>query len=212
MKKEALGKKSAGRKIWEFLWNSDSIWSWIADLILLWIIIKFLLFPGLALLTAAAMPSVIIETGSMQHQANCGATGAARLGFDSWWGNHEQTYSGYNISKSVFLEFKSYKGMSIGDIIILNGRNKDKLEVGDVIVYDAGESKPIIHRIVAKHQDSSGVYYETYGDNNCGQFGFEKSVTPKQIIGKASARIPKVGMVKIWAVNGLNFILKPFRK
>lgn len=211
MKKEALREKSAGRKIWDFLWNSDSIWSWLVDLIILWVIIKFVLFPLAALITASALPSVIIESGSMQHQANCGNTGAEKLGFDQWWGNHETTYSGYNISKSEFLNFKYYKGMNIGDIIFLNGRNKDELKPGDIIIYNAGEAKPIIHRIVQVYNQSGIVYYETYGDNNCGQFPFEKAVSQEQIIGKAAARVPWLGLVKIATVKFISFISSPFR-
>jgi len=211
MKKEDLRKKSAGRKIWDFLWNSDSIWSWLADLIILWIIIKCVLFPLAALISASALPSVIIETGSMQHQSVCGNAGAVRLGFDDWWGNHENTYSGYNISKSEFLGFKFSKGMNIGDIILLSGRNKDNLKPGDVIIYNAGEAKPIIHRIVQVYNQSGTIYYETYGDNNCGQFQFEKAVKQEQIIGKASARIPLLGLVKIATVKFINIISSPFR-
>jgi signal peptidase I len=209
--KKEVKQKSFFGKLWYFLWKSDSIWSWIADLILLWIIIKLILFPFFGLLTGAAMPSVIIETGSMQHQANCGSAGAIRLGFDDWWENHKQTYAGYNISKDVFLDFKYHKGTDIGDIIILNGRGKDKLNVGDIIVYNAGEPKPIIHRVISVNEVNGKQVYETYGDNNCGQFSFEKSISQEQIIGKAVFRIPKVGWAKIWVVNGANFILKSLK-
>ncbi|MFB6180997.1 MAG: hypothetical protein ABEJ93_03905 [Candidatus Nanohalobium sp.] len=61
---------------------------------------------------------------------------------------------------------------------------------------------PVVHRVIRKENSS----LETKGINNPGQFDFEKDVRPDQVYGKVFFVIPRVGLLKIGAMDlaGLN--------
>ena len=56
------------KKSWKWIWNSDSIWSWIVALIVIFIIIKFIFFPTLSLIFGTSLPLAGVESSSMDHQ------------------------------------------------------------------------------------------------------------------------------------------------
>ncbi len=58
---------------------------------------------------------------------------------------------------------------------------------------------PIVHRVVEKRDDS----LETLGDNNPQQIEFERNIRPDQIQGTVFLRIPRIGLVKILAMDFL---------
>lgn len=60
---------------------------------------------------------------------------------------------------------------------------------------------PVVHRVVQK--DSSGV--ETLGDNNPSQLEFEENVRPDQIHGTVFFRVPRIGLVKILAMDFVGY-------
>jgi hypothetical protein len=41
--------KSFFGKLWHFIWNEDSIESWLINIVLAFVIIKFIVYPGLGL-------------------------------------------------------------------------------------------------------------------------------------------------------------------
>ena len=181
-------KKSAFGKAWHFIWESNSIWSWIFDFILAFIFIKFILFPLLSLTFSASLPMVIVESKSMIHQGD----------FDEWWTGFGDWYGQNNISKEQFKTFSFTDGINKGDIIVVQG--KESYDIGDIIVFKVAVQKtPIIHRVVFK----DGTY-STKGDNNQYQLSYEKDTNKEQIVGKAIARIPWLGWIKLIAVNPLN--------
>jgi signal peptidase I len=93
-----------------------------------------------------------------------------------------------------------YPHYDVGDVILVQGQEFESIEEGDIAVYESGEpsqSIPVIHRVVVKNQD----YLETRGDNNQGQLEFEERVEPEQIYGTAVASVPKIGMVKLIAMD-----------
>lgn len=61
---------------------------------------------------------------------------------------------------------------------------------------------PIVHRV----QRKTSEYVETLGDNNPRQIEFENSIQPDQIRGKVVFEIPRVGVIKVLAMDlaGLN--------
>lgn len=181
-KKEVNKKPNSIRKTWNFIWESNSIWSWIVDLILLYILVKFILFPAVGLIAGSSMPSVIVESESMVHAGN----------FNEWWDNFGSWYEEHNITKQEIARWPFLDGIDKGDIIVVYGRNRESFKAGDVIVFDAGQAKPIIHRIIGISDIIS-----TKGDNNADQLTVEKSVPYDKIIGKAIFRIPKVGWAKL---------------
>lgn len=94
-----------------------------------------------------------------------------------------------------------------GDLLFLDN-NQLSLSVGDIVVFKiAGRDIPIVHRIlrIHQHRNATGdeaVEFLTKGDNNQvddrnlyapGQLWLHRS----EIVGKARAAVPYVGMVTI---------------
>ena len=68
---------SKWKSVWYFIWEDNSLLSWAVNVILAFVIIKFLLYPGLGFIFATTHPIVAVVSGSMEHQGS----------FDSWWGS-----------------------------------------------------------------------------------------------------------------------------
>ncbi|MBW3003430.1 signal peptidase I [Candidatus Woesearchaeota archaeon] len=195
-------------KIWYFIWEEDSVWSWVVNIILAFVIIKFLVYPGLGLALGTQHPIVAVVSGSMEHDGS----------FDEWWASpamcdnlrcsQEDWYSNAGISKDEFREFHFRNGFNIGDIIVLRGKEPKDLNVGDVLVFDINKPVPIIHRTVDIWQENEDYYFATKGDHNADTIDqiTEDRINEKQIIGKAWFRIPWLGYVKIWFVKGLQLV------
>jgi len=128
--------------------------------------------------------------------------------FDDWWSQHEDFYLQRDITRSEFQEYPYSNGFNKGDIMILLGSNPEKLERGDVLVFWSGKPYPIIHRIVAIDLNpvNGDRVFQTKGDFNRDQVRQppildETNIGEEQVLGRAVARIPFLGYVKIWAVG-----------
>ena len=202
-------KKSVWKKIWDFLWKSDSIWSWLADLVLIFLIVKFILFPVFSLALSTSLPFVIIESGSLEHRIIdyntkspniCGLVfeKTETLDLDRYWQLCGDWYGDRDITKKEFENWSYPNGLNKGDIIVVHGlKNYDYIE-GDIIIFKVAEqTTPIIHRIIdVKVQDDEKIF-STKGDHNSGQLPYEHEIKEEQLIGKAIIRIPKIGWVKL---------------
>lgn len=96
-----------------------------------------------------------------------------------------------------------YPNLHVGDILIVQGQSFDEIDEGEVIVYRTDESEvPVVHRVIQKYDG----YLETKGDNNPSQLDFEKRVEPQQIHGEVLFSIPRIGGLKLLAMDvaGLN--------
>ena len=69
----------------------------------------------------------------------------------------------------------------------------------------SGMDIPVVHRVVQKEETS----LETKGDNNPEQLDFEKDIRPEQIHGKVFFRIPKIGAVKLIAMDVVGLTGQP---
>ncbi|HLC97150.1 MAG TPA: signal peptidase I [Candidatus Nanoarchaeia archaeon] len=193
------------KRIWHFIWDDDSIWSWIVNIILAFILIKFLVYPGLGLILSTSHPVVAVVSSSMEHSAQ----------FDEWWGENGAWYSTINMSKEDFSSYSFANGFNKGDIMILQGRNPADIEVGEVLVFISSRTNPkpdpIIHRVVKKWEENGVFHFQTKGDNNARQINecqggyciFENDIGQNQVVGKALFRIPLLGYIKIWFVDML---------
>jgi signal peptidase I len=202
MKRKAMQEeKTTWQKIWHFLWYEDSVASWVVSIALAFILIKFILYPGLGLVFGTQFPVVAVVSNSMEHDGS----------YEEWWMSQEDLYLPYNITKQEFRTYTMSNGFDKGDIIILVGEDAADLERGDIIVYWGGKEYPIIHRIIAIHDADASRYFETKGDHNRGQiinppFLDERHVREDQLVGKAVLRVPYLGWVKIGFVNLLNAV------
>lgn len=175
-------EKSLFKRVWDFLWVSESLISWIVLLLLFFVVIMFLFFPFSRLAFSTHLPYVVVESGSMTHNAD----------FDGWWQKFGIWYEQHNITKEAIADYPFSNGINIGDIIIVKGNTEYK--IGDVIVFDAGAAKPIIHRVIKIYEDGN---FSTKGDNNAEQLPEEIIVQKNRVLGKSIGKIPKLGWVKL---------------
>lgn len=193
------------KKVWKFIWESDSPWSWILNIILAFVIIKFIIYPGLGLVLGTNLPVVAVISGSMEHNGNT---------LNEWWDSEcckdalcmktvsqKSFYTPYNISKSDFESFRFKNGFNKGDIMFLI--SPKNAEVGDVIVFNGNHrNDPIIHRVI----DMNSTSFRTKGDNNCGSWYFEDDIPKENVLGKAVLRVPLLGWIKIGFVSLIRLI------
>jgi len=196
------------KKVWKFIWEDDSVWSWVLNVIFAFIIIKFLLYPGLGWVLGTPAPIVAVVSGSMEHDGN----------FNEFWTSAQccndkcthtlvqgEFYEENDISREKFKEFGFVNGFNKGDIMILYSPKSIKL--GDTIVYLTNtRPDPIIHRVIAIEDRVSDEFYWTKGDHNCDIGDFEKGIAKENIIGKAVWRVPLLGWVKIIFVDLINLV------
>lgn len=175
------------KKTWHFIWEDDSIWSWIVNIILAFILVKFVIYPVLGLLLGTSFPVVAVVSSSMEHNG---------LGFDSWWAQNNWYYENIGISKEEFKGFTMKNGFKKGDIIVLTGVKPKDIKRGMVIVYSTTRYQyPIIHRAVSVETQNDNILVETKGDNNSGPD--PSLVEQDKVLGKAALKIPYLGWIKI---------------
>lgn len=195
MDKAAL--KQAAKKAWHFLWHEDSFLSWLVNIVLAFVLIKFIVYPLLGAMLGTSFPIVAVVSPSMEH----------RESFDLWWGDFGGWYEKNNITKAEFKQFPLKNGFDKGDIIILRRATPENIRIGDVIVFQSHRQQPrpdpIIHRVV-----KVSSVFQTKGDNNARQINDcgdgcldETNIAAQQIYGKAVLRIPFLGWVKILFVD-----------
>ncbi|MFH1210031.1 MAG: signal peptidase I [archaeon] len=176
------------KKIWKFIWHDDSLLSWIVNVVIAFVLVKFVIYPGLGLLLGTSHPVVAVVSNSMEHNGN----------FDQWYQEKGEWYITFrNYSKDEMKEWKLHNGFNKGDIIVLkSGKN---INIGDVVVFKGNSNNPIIHRVVNKWIEDGKTYYQTKGDNNNDSFPQlgENKISQEEIIGKAMFKIPFLGYVKI---------------
>lgn len=194
MKTEKI--KELWKKIWNFLWKDDSIWSWLVSLALAFIIVKFIFFPLLSLIFATSLPLVVVESGSMHHPGSfIGNIFGSQDNFELWWQEKGSWYQEKGINKTEAENWPLKTGLEIGDIVVVSGYGKP--EIGDIIIFNANQQHPIIHRIIEIKKIKNEIFYSTKGDNNDGQLVSEKEISENTLIGKAIFKIPKLGWVKL---------------
>jgi|SRR3989338_5169179 len=188
------------QRVWHFIWEENSIWSWIVNIILAFIIIKFIIYPGMGLAFGTQFPIVAVESGSMEHYGS----------FDEWWEKSQYSYAYFNITNEQFGKFILKNGFSKGDIIILRGAKPENIEKGDIIVFKSLRPHPIIHRVVNRWQEGGSYYFQTKGDNyrtNPFSLQEEMRISSDRVVGKAVAKIPYLGYIKIWFTDFVSLII-----
>jgi len=204
-----MTEKTFWQKLWWFLWEDNSIWSWLVNIVLAFVLIKFIVYPALGFTLGTSHPIVAVVSGSMEHPGS----------FDNWWNSPSccknaecsekisqgELYENMGINMNEFRDFPFKHGFNKGDIMIL-WRPKN-IAIGDVLVFRADHRlDPIIHRVVEVDQLGDIKTFETKGDHNCGSANFEQAVRSEQQIGKALFRVPFLGWIKIGFVELLKFV------
>lgn len=196
--KKKLIKKS--KQFWNFIWHDDSALSWVANIIIAIILIKFIIYPFFGLILGTSYPIVAVVSGSMEHayaplKDNSGnlIENSDKLiysycnkkiqvekklinlkkftDFDKFWEICGNFYKNINISKEEFKTFSFKNGFNRGDIMILYKTKPKNLKIGDIIVFQSNYKKdPIIHRLVDIKYIDGEYRFKTKGDHNSGIF------------------------------------------
>lgn len=206
-KNQKDSKVSKLARVWQFIWEDNSVLSWIVNIALAFVIIKFLLYPGLGLLFGTSYPIVAVVSGSMEHPQ----------GTDFWWETQAICNSQYcsqadyynnieSISKEQFYEFPFKNGFNKGDIMFLIGEKPKNIKIGDVLVFKSNRADPIIHRVMDIWYENDQYHFRTKGDNNPRSYPEirETDITSGDIVGKAVFRVPYLGWVKLAFVEAIN--------
>jgi len=182
-KKKVYNIDSTWKKVWYFIWEDDSVWSWIVNIVLAFILMKFLVYPGLGLMFGTTHPIVAVVSGSMEHKIvelpeeysnnnglyeMCGTLFKSKSSVDleKYWAICGSWYSSVNVTLDQFREFPYKNGFNTGDIMILWGKRPKDIDVGDVIVYQGSRADPIIHRAVQKWEKDDEYFFKAKGDHN----------------------------------------------
>lgn len=225
-RKRRLEEKGWWGKTWYFIWYDNSLLSWLTNILLAFILIKFIVYPGLGLLMGTGLPVVAVVSESMDHEGS----------FDYWWSTYalcdnqspckqSEWYAQYAITKEDFLNYPLANGFKRGDVILLRGVNPQDVQRGDIIVFDTDRPYPIIHRVVRAYENKGELFFETKGDHNTlqiegvcyypgmnPQYCLDESAIPANTLrGRASLKIPYIGYVKIWAVDLFTSFVNVFR-
>lgn len=215
-------KKTTFQKIWYFIWEDDSVLSWILNVLIAFVLIKFLVYPVIGLTFDTSHPIVAVVSGSMEHKTvhPCILSDAQgcvkynediywmcskqynskkKVDYDFFWNECGSWYEDKDITKDEFSEFKFKNGFNTGDIIFIRGVESENIEIGDIIVFEAGKAYPIIHRVVEKRLENGQLYFTTKGDHNPTAGKDDMNITGDKIIGKATIKIPYLGWIKIAA-------------
>lgn len=203
-------KKYSFKKFWNYLWNDNSIGSWILLFVLAFIFIRLIFFPIVGVVFATSHPIVAVISSSMDHNMNphergyylCGVSFNQKrdVSFDFWWRVCGEWYEeNTNITKEEFSNFRLSGGFRRGDVIINIGRSSENINIGDVVIFDVGYPIPIIHRVVDKFEEEGVTYFSIKGDNNP-TFDSrinESKIHEEQILGVSVLKIPYLGYFRL---------------
>ncbi len=180
---------NALKKFWNFIWKSDTPASWIVSILLAFILVKFIVYPGIGFLMGTTHPIVAVVSWSMEHEG----------GFDNWWETHGDWYEQNGISLEDFKKFKLKNGFNQGDIMFVLGKQSQDINIGDVLIFKSTTNYPVIHRIVDKWEQDGEIFFKTKGDNNSDSFAQlnEKEISSDRVVGVATLRVPYLGWIKI---------------
>lgn len=193
------------KKAYRFLKEDNSALSWVLNVVIAFVVIKYLFYPGIGFLLGTSYPIVAVVSGSMEHDGS----------FEAWWqstcyegtGTVSQSdlYAEYGIDEYAFQEFGFRHGFNTGDLMIL--RSAEDVHIGDVVVFSTdNRAEPIIHRVV-KIDHGEEKLFKTKGDHNCGSNPFETEIKESALLGEAWLRIPLLGWVKILFVKAVSWIV-----
>lgn len=190
-------RKNILGKVWYFIWEDNSLLSWLVNIVLAFVLVKFVIYPGLGLMLGTSYPVVAVVSGSMEHD---------KQSFDQWWNQNEKWYTENGITKEQFKNFHFPNGFNEGDIMVLWGSEPENIKTGYVIVYESHpDYPPIIHRVISKEQSDTETFFRTKGDHN--QIPDKERIDEGKLLGNAVIRIPYLGWVKIMFTNLIKMMM-----
>jgi len=95
--------------------------------------------------------------------------------------------------------------INMGDIIFVSYIDFSDVEVGDIVLVDMAEYNRIMlcSRVVSIDDNT----FDTRGDANAGQHGFEKNIPSDKIRGAITGSIPMIGFLEIYRISWIIIML-----
>ena len=204
-----MDKDGKLKKAWNFFWHGDSLGSWLANVVVAFVVIRFIFYPLLGVVLGTSFPIVAVISESMEHGLHdgrlCGNYYADfKESFDNYWDSCGSWYEQREITKGGFSSFHFSNGFDKGDVILLWRANKNNIKIGDILIFQGDRPQPLIHRVVKIWEEDGKIYYQTKGDHNSASLtgsGGEEKISEERIYGKGIVRLPYLGWIKIAFVN-----------
>ena len=186
-------KKNIFKKIWHFLWHEESLISYAVFIIVAFVILKFIVFPGLLFATGYSDIAAVVSS-SMYHGGD-----QFEHSFYAWLDFHG--YEPEEVEQWPFM-----KGLNVGDVILVRKVPAEEIQVGDIILFYAPKGQ-IIHRVIEVKQVGDSYFYTTKGDANVAVMTIETDIPYSEIKGKLVNKIPFFGYPKV----ALTYVIPKFR-
>jgi signal peptidase I len=189
---ESPKKPNLFKRIWHFLWEEESVLSYVVFIAVAFILLKFLVFPAVLFMTGYSDIAAVVSE-SMYHGS-----------------------SNFNHSYNDWLDFNGYapeqvsawpyqNGLNVGDVIFVKKFPAEQIKVGDIILFYAPQGQ-IIHRVMSIKQVGNDTFFTTKGDANVASMTIEKDIPYSEVKGTLVSKIPFLGYPKV----ALNLILPKF--
>ena len=68
------------KKTWKFIWHSNSVWSWIINIIIAFLLVKYAIYPAIGVGLATSHPVVAVVSESMEHRTTKFCPNTNRIG------------------------------------------------------------------------------------------------------------------------------------
>ncbi|MCD6576120.1 MAG: signal peptidase I [Nanoarchaeota archaeon] len=180
--KKAFSVKKSLKKVWHFLWEEESVASYVAFIVIAFVVLRFLFFPAVLLVTGYSDVAAVVSS-SMHHDSLTEHT------FYDWL-----EFNGFN--RSEVESWPYLDGLNVGDVIAVKKVPPEDIHVGDIILFYSNRGQ-IIHRVVFIKKVGNDYYYTTKGDANPAVMSIEKEIPYDEVKGKLVARIPYLGWPKV---------------
>jgi hypothetical protein len=189
---EAPKQPNIFKKIWHFLWDEESILSYVVFIAIAFVLLKFMVFPAVLMVTGYSDIAAVVS-GSMYHGDK-----NFNHSYNDWL-----YFNGYTQEQVSAWPYQN--GLNVGDVILVKPFPSEQIQVGDVILFYAPQGQ-IIHRVIETKQVGNDTFFTTKGDANVASLTVEHDIPYSEIKGKLVSTIPFLGYPKV----ALNAILPRF--
>lgn len=177
-KEEHKVKKNL-KKVWHFLWEEESLASYIIFILIAFLVLRFIAFPGFLYFSGYSDVAAVVSP-SMVHNDLTNHT------FYGWLAFNKISSEGWPFMN----------GLNVGDVIFVKKVPAEEIKVGDIVLFYSTQGQ-IIHRVVEIKNEGGAYYYTTKGDANTVSMDLEKNLTYDMIKGKLMTKVPYFGYPKV---------------
>ncbi|HDQ60074.1 MAG TPA: signal peptidase I, partial [Candidatus Woesearchaeota archaeon] len=184
--KSCKGPKCILKRFWHFVWDEESLASYTVFILLAFVLLRFIIFPGFLFVSGFSDVAAVVST-SMHHGESIEYT------FDNWL-----KFNNYSDEEVSLWPYQN--GLDVGDVIAVKQFPPDKIYVGDIVLFYSPKGQ-IIHRVVEIRENNGNFYYTTKGDANGDIGDLERELSYDMIKGKLIGKVPYLGYPKVFVTH-----------